>query len=191
MDGVTIEKRTLKLEPATAEALKPFGQILGLQSGVAPLKLGFYEDKVEIRKPVDFVSDETTEFTLATIHRREPTVQYIERHFKHTQMFIPLGGKPFVAVMAPPTDGEMPNLDEIRAFYFDGTAGFAMHIGTWHEFPFAIGDNTNVIVVLRGETTRDLRSENVFANEAHGPDLDKKDMVARAKVMFEIELPPG
>lgn len=191
MDGVTIEKRTLKLEPATAEALAPFGQILGLQAGVAPLKLGFYGEKVEIRKPVNFISDETTEFTLATLHRREASVQYIERHFKHTQMFIPLGGKPFVAVMAPPTDGEMPNLDEMRAFLFDGTAGFAMHIGTWHEFPFPIHDDTNVIVVLRGETTRDLRSENVFENEAHGPDLDKKDLVARAKVVFAIEMPPG
>ena len=191
MDGMTIEKRVLKLEPATAEALAPFGQILGLQAGVAPLKLGFYGDKVEIRKPVAFVSDETTEFTLATIHRREATVQYIERHFKHTQMFIPLGGKPFVAVMAPPTEGEMPDLNAIRAFYFDGTAGFMMNIGTWHEFPFAISDNTNVIVVLRGETTRDLRSENVFENEAHGPDLDKKDLVARAKTLFEIELPPA
>ena len=44
------------------------------------------------------------------------------------------------AVQAPPTDGELPNLDQVRAFLFHGDAGLSMHIGTWYEFPFALVD---------------------------------------------------
>jgi hypothetical protein len=29
-----------------------------------------------------------------------------------------------------------------------------MHIGTWHEFPFALVDGTQVVVILRAEATQ-------------------------------------
>ena len=32
-----------------------------------------------------------------------------------------------------------------------------MHIGTWHEFPFALIDDTQLIVVLRREATKGLQ----------------------------------
>ena len=35
-------------------------------------------------------------------------------------------------------DDDLPDLDHVKAYYFDGSSGFAMHRGTWHEFPFAI-----------------------------------------------------
>jgi ureidoglycolate lyase len=116
------------------------------------------------------------------------SVQWMERHFKHTQAFIPLGGKPFLAILAPPTEGELPDLDQARAFLFDGQAGLLMHVGTWHEFPFALVDNTQLVVVLRSETLESLREENVIDGEAFGPDLDKKDIVRRLGVRLAPKL---
>ena len=63
-----------------------------------------------------------------------------------------------------------------------------MKLGTWHEFPFAVIDATQLIVVLRREATAGLAKDNMLANEAHGPDLDKKDLVARCGVSFRGEI---
>ncbi len=104
------------------------------------------------------------------------------------QTFIPLEGKAFVVVLAPPNDDELPDLDQVRAFLFDGSCGFTMKKGTWHEFPFALVDGSNVIVILRSETARNLMKENVIDGEAHGPDLDKKNLVVRTGVTLEVKM---
>lgn len=181
-----LQRRVLPIEAATPEALASLGAILGSGEHHPPLPIDFYGGAMQVRRPVKFVSDDTTELTVVTLKRRPFEVRWMERHFKHTQTFIPLAGRPFIAVMAPSTDGDLPNLDEIRAFRFDGSAGFTMHIGTWHEFPFALQDGTDIIVVLRGEATRDLMRDNVVLDEALGPDIDKKDLLARTGVVFEV-----
>lgn len=186
MAMVAPERRTLVAKPATPEALAPFGQILSSATDAETHAPGFYEGKVRTCNPVDFQSDDDTALTVATIDRRPFEVRYMEQHFKHTQTFIPLGGKPFVVVLAPPNGRDVPDLDSIEAFQFDGNAGFNMKIGTWHEFPFALEDNTDVVVILRNETNRNLRE--VENGEAHGPDVDKKDLQHRFGVVFEIEI---
>ena len=178
--------RTLTPVPATPQALAPFGYWLGSDAPVEIGRSAFYGDRVELRKPSKFVGDDTLDITVATCHRRPMEVSWLERHFLHTQTFIPLGGKPFMLVLCPPTDADMPNLDDARAFHFDGSAGLAMHLGTWHEFPLPLEDDTDVIVLIRKDTARDLTK--VQGNEAHGPDLDKKDIVARTGVTLRVEM---
>lgn len=181
----TREIRTLKAIPATPEALAPFGYWIGADAPVETGRSAFYGDTVALKKPAKFVGDNTLDITVATIHRRPLQVSWLERHFLHTQTFIPLGGKPFMLVLCPPTEGDMPNLDDARAFLFDGTTGLTMHLGTWHEFPLALEDDTNVVVLIRKDTVRDL--SRVEGNEAHGPDLDKKDIVARTGVTLQVD----
>jgi len=182
------EIRILKAKPATVEALAPYGQILGYNPAVEPMPIDFYGGTAKVRRVVDFVSDEQTELPVVTLNRRALELRWVERHFKHTQAFIPLGGKPFVAVFAPPNDKELPDLDRMEAFRFDGQAGFVMKQGTWHDFPYALEDNTHMIVILRREATDGLVRDNVIQNEAIGPDLEKKDLVERSNVLFRIEL---
>lgn len=184
--AANLETRVLDVKPATAEALAAYGQIIGSSSGVAFNASGFYDGKVRTCNPTEFKSDEDTTLSLAAIDRRPMEVRYMEQHFKHTQSFIPLSGKPFVAVMAPPNGKETPDLDDVEAFLFDGSAGFTMKLGTWHEFPFALTDGTEVIVILRNETSRNL--EQIEGGEAHGPDVDKKDLQRRFGVVFEVRL---
>jgi ureidoglycolate lyase len=181
-------KRILPLLAATPQNLTAFGRVLGADPETPPLPIDFYGGAMQVRKPVEFVSDETTELTVVTLKRRPIELRWIERHFKHTQTFVPLGGRPFIAIMAPPNDGELPDLDQMRAFIFDGSAGFTMNIGTWHEFPFALQDDTNIIVILRAEATRDLMRDNVILDEAYGPDIDKKDLLRRTGVLFSVNV---
>ena len=85
-----------------------------------------------------------------------------------------------------PTDGDLPDLEEARAVLFDGSAGFALHIGTWHEFPFVEANDTRVVVVLRGEATNALMKDVAIDGEAHSGDLDKKDIQVRLGVELRI-----
>lgn len=178
---------TLDVLPADAAALAPFGRILGSGAGAKTSAVDFYRGHVRMSRPVDFACDHPVELTLATVSPRLPEVRYMERHFQHTQTFIPLGGRPFIAVMAPPSDGDLPDLAAVRAFRFDGSAGFALHLGTWHEFPFALEADSEMVVVLSTQTGYDLHAKDATTQEAFGPDLDKKDIVARTGTIFRFE----
>ena len=175
------EVRSLTVKKATPESLSDYGQILGHDPNIAPMPIDFYGGAVKVHRVVDFVSDDR--YTQESETRTDTT-----KYFKHTQTFIPLDGAPFVVVMAPPNDDDMADLDKVEAFLFDGSAGFTMKLGTWHEFPFAVEDDTNIIVVLRREATDGLIRDNVIQDEARSPDLDKKDLLQRANVLFQFEL---
>jgi ureidoglycolate lyase len=179
---------TLKVKPATAEALKPYGEVIGYDPATPPLPIDFYDGKAKVRRVVNFVSDGETEMPVVTLKRRPLEVRWMERHFKHTQAFISLGSKPFIGVFAPPNDKELPDIEKAEAFLFDGNAGFAMHIGTWHEFPFALLDDTHMLVILRKEATEGLIRDNVVQDEALGPDLEKRDLLARKNLVLKLEI---
>ncbi len=181
--------RTVRLvaERATPANTAAFGRWLGRDAPVEALPTNFYGDTVTLRKPGGFVTDETLEVTVATIRPRPLRVEWIERHFLHTQAFVPLGGRPMLLVLGAPTpDAALPDVDGLRALVFDGSAGFQLHVGTWHEFPMSADGEVDVLVWLRRDTARDLRHKQ--GNEAHGPDLDKKDVVARLGVSIEVAL---
>ena len=186
MSEVTVRK--IKVETPTAEALKPFGVVLGRDESVEPMPIDLYNGTVKVRRLGEFISDDKTEMPVCTLQRRPFEVQWMERHVEHTQAFVSLGAKPFVALFAPPNDKELPDLDQARAFLFDGSAGFMMHLGTWHEFPFAVLDDTDLLVILRSVATDGLKKDNVYENEAVGPDLEKRDLVARFGTRIELEL---
>lgn len=178
----------LRAERATPENTAAYGWWIGSAAPGPVARSSFYGDAVSLRKPAEFIADDTLEVSVATIHRRPLRVNWLERHFLHTQTFVPLGGRPFVLVLAPPTpDADLPDIADVRALLFDGRAGFVLRLGTWHEFPMALEDDTDVIVLLRRDTVRDLGCKQ--GNEAQGPDLDKKDVVARCGVVLEVELP--
>jgi len=153
------------------------GQAIGIPASVAPRASSFYGNAVRLWDIDGFVSDADTTLTVARLTPRPPEIRFLERHFKHTQAFIPLGGKPYIVVMAPPTPDGLPDPKAVKAYRFSGGTGFLMHIGTWHEFPFALESDTDLIVLLRHETNRDLRQ--IEHGEARGADLEKRNLQAR------------
>lgn len=184
----SLTEHHLKVESATVENVAPFGALLGRRSGVRLTGLDYYGGNVATSRPVHYQCSSQTDLSLTSLKRRPLQVKYLERHFQHTQTFIPLGGKPFVAVLAPPNKDDMPNLAAVRALRFEGDVGLCLHLGTWHEFPFALDGDTDMVVVLSSQTTEDLQHRAANGIEAFGPDLDKKDMALRAGVVFVLDL---
>ena len=173
----TIPTRFLKAQPASAAVLAPFGALIASDDAVPAARSSFYGDAVALRKPTKMVNDDDIDLSVARIQPRPLEALWLERHFLHTQTFLPLGGKPFAMILAPPTAADLPDLDAAAAFVFAGDQGLALHVGTWHEFPLALVPNTDIVVLLRRQTVRDLTQRE--GNEAAGPDLQKRDLVAR------------
>jgi len=178
--------RDVPVEPVTREAFAPYGVLVGVDETVGSRTGQFYGDKVELWAPGGFVSDEQTVLSVARIHPRPPKVLWMERHFKHTQTFIPLHGSAFVAVLGAPTGTQQPDPGTVRAFLFDGTVGAQLHIGTWHEFPFPAQEVAEMVVILRRETQANLEvKEN---DEAIGDDLEKRNLQVRLGFGFSYSL---
>lgn len=180
-----MELRTLKVEAATRENFAPYGVLIAPDDNVTPRTSDFYGDKVQLWAPGGFVSDDQTRISVARIHARAPEVIWMERHFKHTQSFLPLGGRPFIAVLGAPTDTHCPDPETVRAFYFDGSAGAQLHLGTWHEFPFPAEDLVEVAIIIRKETQDNLEEKE--DNEALGADLEKRNLQKRLGFGFTFE----
>ncbi len=180
---------TIPLVDASVADLSALGQVIGVPPGVLHRSTAFYGDAVKLWSPVDFISDADTTLSVARIEPRPNEIVYLERHFKHTQAFIPLGGKSFVAVMAPATAGGLPDPALIGAYLFRGDTGFLMRIGTWHEFPFALVPETDVIVILRNQTSRNLTE--IEDGEAMGADLEKRNLQARLDLVLTFDTQGG
>jgi ureidoglycolate lyase len=176
-EAATFRDYELPLISALDIDISPFGVLLGVTDPHAMAKTDYYHGAVRLLKPGQFQSDDDTALSIARVDPRANEVIWMERHFKHTQAFLPLGGKGYVVVAAPPNDAELPDIDQVMAIQFPGNMGFMMHVGTWHEFPFALEPATDVVVILRNETNRDLKQ--LKNAEAQGEDLQKRNIRAR------------
>lgn len=185
-DAASLQVKQVPLVSALDIDVAPFGYLLGVTDPDALTETDFYHGAVKLLKPGTFQSDDDTALSIARVDPRANEVTWMERHFKHTQAFLPLGGKGYVVVAAPPGDDELPDIEKVLAIRFPGDMGFMMHVGTWHEFPFALEPATDVVVILRNETNRDLKQ--LKDAEAEGEDLQKRNIRARLGLNLTFSL---
>jgi ureidoglycolate lyase len=189
---------SIPVVPATAAGLAPYGYLIGPPDSEVKGRIDYYGDAVQVRTPAKFVSNDDMMLNLVTFNRRDPIIRWMEYHNKHTQTFIPLAGRPFIMVLGEPTrrrpDGsidasqqDLPQLDNVRGFYFDGSAGICMHIGTWHEVPFPLLDRTSFVAIVTNETNRNLE-EHDENFESEGGDLVKRQLIRRLNTELRIDM---
>jgi len=122
--------RGLSLEPLSAEAFAPFGDVLDVAGD--PDKIinqglcGRYHDRAEIdivdgRAGVSLFKAEPRPFPI--------TLSMVERHPQGSQAFLPMSFDPFVVVVAPDEDGTP---GPPRAFLTAQGQGVNYARGTWH-----------------------------------------------------------
>jgi ureidoglycolate lyase len=87
-------------------------------------------------------------------------VDFLARHVRTTQTYVPLGGRTSILVVAPPSDlsdpKALPDLTRVAAFALDGCRAVTLHQGTWHRTPMVDGHPAHFIVVDRLDTLDDL-----------------------------------
>lgn len=187
----------LKSVKATAESLKGYGALIGEPDDSVLEKIDFYGADVKVTQPADFHGNDDLCLNLVSFNPRQLHVKWMEYHSKHTQTFIPLSGKPFYMVLGKPTarraDGSwdsskanLPELDSIQAFEFDGTGGLVMDVGTWHEVPFPIAGPTHFVCICTNETNENLEQSD-DKGECEGGDLSKRHIESQFGITLQIE----
>lgn len=140
--------RTIRLEPLTAEAFAPFGDVIEAAGDPSFLfnrgKAGRYHDLARTEATGDGRIG-------VSIGRAQPYVlplalDMVERHPLGSQAFIPLGRDPFVVVVAP-DEGGRPGRP--RAFLTAPGQGVNYPRGLWHGVLTPLGDEADFLIVDR------------------------------------------
>lgn len=139
--------RTLIAQPLTAEAFAPFGDIIHADAAKA---VGI---NYGATTRFDDLADVSVEGgrAIVSIFRSTPLPQplqltILERHPLGSQAFVPLNGRPYLVVVAPPGD-----LDPARAqaFLARPDQGVNYAPGVWHHFLLALEETSDFLVIDR------------------------------------------
>ena len=132
----------LKPETLTAAAFAPFGQLIEADPATAvEINSGF------TTRFHALATAETDAKTILSIFQGRPrpmTVGMLERHPLGSQAFVPLGGRPWLAVVA-----ETPDPTACRAFLCAGHQGLQYEANVWHHPLLVIGAEQDFLVVDR------------------------------------------
>ena len=141
---------TLRTEPLTREAFAPFGDVIEASDAVRHFTITAgnterYHDLAEIDAGPDGK-------VIVSIFRGQPRelpfrVEMVERHPLASQAFIPMSGRPYLVVVAPP--GAPPTARDLRVFLARGDQGVNYAAGVWHHPLLALGAVCDFLVVDR------------------------------------------
>lgn len=184
--STSMREREVPVVVATPETFKEYGTLLGDDTTSGGASKHYASVRVCNPSP-NFTSDDDTCLLVLCYEPRPIECKFLERHYKHTQTFIPLDGKPLLGFFAPANDHEEPDLDKVCCFVFDGSAGFVMNRGVWHEQPFPLEPGTKAVCILRNETVRELKPTDEKTHECHGEDIDKLNLQARHNLVFTAD----
>lgn len=154
-------------QPLTPEAFAPFGEVIDthdrdyfmINNGstrryhkLASVELGKKDDQAII-----------------SIFRAQALsmplrINMLERHPLGSQAFIPMKGKPFLIVVAPP--GDIPHPQSIQAFISDGSQGINYGLGVWHHPVLCLEPEDDFLVVDRSGDG-DNCDEYFFSEQTH------------------------
>jgi ureidoglycolate lyase len=106
---------TVKVQPLTAEAFAPYGRVVESDREDLLMERGKFTAR------------------LMTVRRVPETVDHVNMHTDHSQMFVHLSGDKQVVIVAPPYQpAEGFDSSTIAAFLTNGKQTFIFHPGTWH-----------------------------------------------------------
>jgi ureidoglycolate lyase len=147
----------LKVQPMTREGFAPFGILIDSRGSV----------EIDLGKGAPGLTGATSEW-------RPFVFEFMARHRLTMQVFSPLASSQWVIAVAPPGEGNAPDVDRIVAFLVDGRLPYAYHRGTWHTPPFPVREWASYLVVDRMGTLDD--------------DWELVDLKVTHQTVFEIEM---
>lgn len=151
--------RAIMPEPLTADAFKPFGDVIEASADAVQLAINYGNtNRFHDLAGIDVTAQGGR--VGVSIFRSTPlsqpvTIKLMEYHPLSSQAFIPLSERPYLVVVAPAGDFDAM---AIRAFMVRGDQGVNYHAGTWHHFSLALENVSDFLVIDR------IADEDVNAN---------------------------
>ncbi len=149
---MTTPRTTLTIEPLTAEAFRPFGDVIEASDAARHFTIneGFAERYHDLAC-IDTAGEGG--HTLVSIFKAQPrtfplAITVLERHPLGSQAFVALAPLPFLVVVARP--GEAPGPGDLRCFLAQAGQGVNYSRGTWHHPLIALDESCDFLVIDRG-----------------------------------------
>lgn len=144
----------LVVEPLTPEAFAPFGTVIEANPATAvEINTGYTTRFHALAEAA--VGDGQAILSIFRGRLRALTIAMLERHPLGSQAFFPLGGQPWLAVVATGAD-----LATCRAFHCRGDQGLQYNVNVWHHPLLVLGDAQDFLIVDREGEGNNL--EEVF-----------------------------
>lgn len=149
---VLLGTQPLQLESLTADAFKPFGDVIEAIPSAKHFTInqGFAE-RFDRLAHVD-VSEDGGQAAISIFRakaRPQPLqLTMLEKHPLGSQAFMPLSGQPYLVVVA--LGGDQPDLKSLRCFAATGQQGVNYAKGTWHHPLLALHDSDFLVLDRTG-----------------------------------------
>jgi ureidoglycolate lyase len=151
----------LTVQPMTREGFTPYGEIIS--------------DRGDVELDLD---GGAANLVAQTVEARPLTFDFLGRHQRTEQVFVPLGGTESVIAVAPPSSENpaLPDMQQMAAFLVDGKRAFKLHRGTWHASAFPLAESATFLVLDREGTLEE--------------DFDLRDLKTSLGVVVQIQQQP-
>jgi ureidoglycolate lyase len=148
----------LIVQPMMRETFAPYGEIIGERGDV----------KIDL-------DGGNANLVAQTVEARPLTFDFLGRHQRTEQVFVPLGGTTSIIAVAPPSydNPALPDVERMAAFLIDGSCAFKLHRGTWHASAFPLAERAAFLVLDREGTLEE--------------DFDLRDLKTSLGVIVEIK----
>jgi ureidoglycolate lyase len=135
--------RRLSIEPISAEAFAPFGQLLPPPMAGGPRRelLGELQNQRGAAVP---------RLSLATVAPKSLplTAVEMERHRHSSQAFVPVDCAAYLVIVAPHGPDDRPDAAGLRAFRVPGDTGINYNVDTWHHPLSALERDARFVVFM-------------------------------------------
>jgi ureidoglycolate lyase len=141
---------TLIPQPLTAEAFRPFGEVISPSGHTEELINAGHTQKFTDLAKIN--TDAGDGRTAVHIYRSQPLslplkIEVMERHPLGSQAFMPLNGHPFLVIVAPA--GDTLERTAVRAYLSDGRQGINLRPGVWHHYQVSLMQVSDYLVIDR------------------------------------------
>jgi len=155
--------RRLVVRPLTSEAFAPYGEVI---SAEAAGEIERINEGYSLRHPdlagidCERGGGRPAVSLMRTTPKPAPLkLTVMERHPLGSQAFIPLGRRPFLAVVAPAGAFDP---DAMQAFLVRGGAGVNYRAGVWHHYSLALEGPSDFLVIDRAGPGDNLEEEALW-----------------------------
>ena len=149
---MTSTVRLLQVQPLSAEAFKPFGDVIQANDAAKHFSInqGYAEryDRLALVDANDLGGQAGISIFRAKARPMPIELSVLEKHPLGSQAFMPISGHAYLVVVAP--GGNAPEIDKAQCFLASAAQGVNYAKGTWHHPLLALHDGDFLVVDRSG-----------------------------------------
>lgn len=149
---MTSTVRLLQVQPLSAEAFKPFGDVIQANDAAKHFSInqGYAEryDRLALVDANDLGGQAGISIFRAKARPMPIELSVLEKHPLGSQAFMPISGHAYLVVVAP--GGNAPEIDKAQCFLASAAQGVNYAKGTWHHPLLALHDSDFLVVDRSG-----------------------------------------